>query len=167
MLELWTGRRRPVTVRLPYDASHPMVLLFQSGLGMLISQHGQLEEAEQLLSAALHGYRETKGPDGADTRYVEIELAYVYLQTSSFNEAVELLATRTDSNKARVGLARAHIGLEQYAKAESILTTLHEAGVQHENDALVQYIVNEFVKLYEASQQPEKAAQWRARLDQP
>lgn len=151
---------------------HPSVARGMSNLAMWLMEDKDLASAEPLLREALELRRKLLGPEHADVAGSMTLLAGLMVESGRYEEALPLATDaraiflkelapdhwRTASAASAEGAALA--GLRQYAKAEKLL--LESNAVLHEDTGALPYFVNSssrwLAKLYQAKEQPEKAA---------
>ena len=154
---------------------HPLVAQAMNNLAIWVFEAGDLVSAEPLVRGALDMRLKLLGPDHADTANSMTLLAGLLVETGRYDEALALATKaqaillkalgpghwRTASAEAAEGAALA--GLKQYPKAEQLLLESHEV-LEKDKAAGHIYQINSsrwLAKLYQATGQPQKAAQYR------
>jgi tetratricopeptide (TPR) repeat protein len=157
---------------------HPDTLRSVHGLAALYHSRGRYEEAETLSKRAIAGRERTLGPDHPDTLTAVSNLGYLYLAMKRFADAVPLLdraargfAKRPEMAGA-VPVIRAELGLAllgdgKPADAEPYLLAGSDALSKRKalgDRNLLRWATAGLVEVYEQTNQPEKAKQWRAKF---
>jgi eukaryotic-like serine/threonine-protein kinase len=160
---------------------HPDTIKSMNSLANLYRSEGKSAEAETLLTSVLEARRRVLGPTHPDTISVTALLGEVRLQQKKYAEAEALLRqARNNSEKMAADswerywsqnlLGASLAGQSQYAEAESLLVSGYQGMLQREaaiplEDRLVLSQAGErIVQLYEKWEKPEKAAEWREKL---
>jgi len=115
---------------------HPDTLQTINDFGVLRREQGQYEEAARLLNEALEGRKTKLGPDHPACFESMHELALLYKEQGRYDEAEPLLREAIEGRSLKLGDTHPHT-------IESL---------------------NNLIDLYEAWNKPEKANQWRAKL---
>jgi tetratricopeptide (TPR) repeat protein/predicted Ser/Thr protein kinase len=162
-------------------ADHPDTIKSMNSLASLYRSEGRSAEAEALLTSVLEARRRVLGPAHPDTASVMTLLGDVRLQQKKYTEAEALLREARNNNEKAAAdtwerywnlnlLGASLAGQSQYAEAELLLLSGYQGMMQREaavplEDRLVLSQAGErIVQLYENWQKPEKAAEWRERL---
>jgi len=169
------------TSRRLFGEDHPSTLGGLVGLGLTYYDDDRYEDAEAILVDSLAGWQKTMGSEHYSTQRTMDHLARVYLAQQRYDEAERLLRERlaVDAEEPSEGWERAHaeallgaalLGLDQHAEAERLLL----AGYQKMDELqprmsyaarlLLSEIAQEIVSLYETTDRPELALQWRRRV---
>jgi tetratricopeptide (TPR) repeat protein/predicted Ser/Thr protein kinase len=160
---------------------HPDTIKSMNSLASLYRSEGKDAEAETLLAAVLEARRRVLGPMHPDTTSVMALLGEVRLQQKKYADAEALLReARNNGEKTPADswerywsqnlLGASLAGQSQYAEAEPLMISGYQGMLQREaaiplEDRLVLSQAGErIVQLYEKWQRPEKAAEWRQRL---
>ncbi len=152
-------------------------------LAVSYSRDGQFAKAELLYRAAFEEARDKHGDGQPQTLNPLGELCVNLLAQKKFAEAVPLMrrhlagrekheADAWPTQHARMLLGAALLGKEQFKEAESLLLAAHEGLKQRQaqihpadRPAVLASSLVWLVRLYEAWDRPEEAAQWRKRLE--
>jgi tetratricopeptide (TPR) repeat protein len=162
-------------------ADHPDTIKSMNSLASVYRSQGKIAEAETLLTSVLEARRRVLGPAHPDTTSVMTMLGEVRLQQKKYAEAEVLLReARNNNEKAAADLWERYwslnllgaclAGQSQYAEAESLLVSGYrgmmqrQAAVPLEDRLVLSQAGERIIQLYENWQKPEKAAQWRERL---
>ncbi len=162
-------------------ADHPDTIKSMDSLANLYRSEGRSAEAETLLASVLESRRRVLGSAHPDTTSVMAVLGEVRLQQKKYAEAEVLLReVRNNNEKADADswerywslnlLGASLAGRGQYVEAESLLLSGYQGMRQREaavplEDRLVLFQAGvRIVQLYESWEKPEKAAEWRERL---
>ena len=162
-------------------ADHPDTIKSMNSLARLYRSEGKIAEAETMLTSVLEARRRVLGPAHPDTTSVMTLLGDVRLQQKKYTEAEALLReARNNTEKAAADswerywnlnlLGASLAGQSQYAEAESLLVSGYlgmmqrEAAVPLEDRLVLSQAGERIVQLYENWGKPEKAAEWRERL---
>jgi non-specific serine/threonine protein kinase/serine/threonine-protein kinase len=158
---------------------HPNTSTYLNNMGILLKAQGKLEEAESYLREALDASRRVRGDDYPGTLVTVINMGALLLDQGKFEEAEVLLAPAIEA--ARRVLPREHVltgglalyrgsamvALGRYAEAEVELLEAHDilsAAFGADQDR-TQKAVRALVDLYEAWGKPDKAEEWRAKIE--
>jgi serine/threonine protein kinase/Flp pilus assembly protein TadD len=158
---------------------HPNTSAYMNNMGFLLKAQGKLEEAESYLRDALDARRRVHGDDHPGTLTTVINMGAVLLDQGKFEEAEALLAPAVEA--ARRGLPREHVltgglalyrgsamvALGRYAEAEVELLEAHDilsAAFGADQDR-TQKAVRALVELYAAWGKPDRAEEWRAKIE--
>ena len=125
-----------------------------------------------------------EGPQHLQTLSSMHYLAVAYSRAGQLDQAVTLLKETVEGRQKNLGrehpdtlesmslLGSLHLQRGQYAEAEPLLLEAYEgfakrqaAGSTPYDDEQVQAAMTHLVELYEKSNQPEKAANWKSKLD--
>jgi len=117
---------------------HPYAIDSLRSLGHLRAEQGRYEEAEELLTESLEKRRRVQGPEHKRTIQNMVLLGWVYTKQQRYGEAETLL-------------------LEAFELSYRVLGPLDQITIES---------IGKIVALYEAWNKPEKANQWRAKLNQ-
>jgi tetratricopeptide (TPR) repeat protein len=164
-----------------FGIDHPDTIKSMNSLANLYRSEGKSAEAETLLASVLEARRRVLGPAHPDTTSVMALLGELRLQQKKYADAEELLReARNNSEKTAADswerywsqnlLGASLAGQSQYAEAESLMISGYQGMLQREaaiplEDRLVLSQAGErIVQLYEKWEKPEKAAEWRQRL---
>jgi serine/threonine protein kinase/Flp pilus assembly protein TadD len=157
---------------------HPRTLNTIGNLGRVYLKLGRYQEAEPLCVQAVEKLRHQLGKDHPRTLLQSANLAALYNAQGRHEEA-ERLYTETLEACRRVlgeghaetlsnllGLVRSLIALGQLEEAEPLAIECHERhiavyGPDHDGTRMASELL---VELYDACDQPEQAAEWRAKL---
>jgi tetratricopeptide (TPR) repeat protein/predicted Ser/Thr protein kinase len=160
---------------------HPDTIKSMNSLANLYRSEGKSAEAETLLAAVLEARRRVLGPTHPDTTRVMALLGDVRLQQKKYPAAEALLReARNNSEKTAADswerywsqnlLGASLAGQSQYAEAEPLLVSGYqgmlqrEAAIPLEDRPVLSQAGERIVQLYEKWEKPEKAAEWRQRL---
>ena len=160
---------------------HPQVADMTEDLGNILADQGRYPEAENTLKQALAKRRTLLGDTHPDTATCIVMLLHTLLAEEKYAEAEplarECLATRKkqmpdDSRtfNARSLLGGCLLGQKRYVEAEPLLLSGHEGMKQRESKIpwegryVLKDALRRIVQLYEATNQPDKAAEWKERL---
>jgi tetratricopeptide (TPR) repeat protein/tRNA A-37 threonylcarbamoyl transferase component Bud32 len=117
---------------------HPLTLWTINDLGVLRREQKRYEEAESLLKQSIEGRQRELGDVHPDTLESKNDLAMLYKEQARYEEAEKLFLEAVEGRRLKLGDKHPHT-------IESI---------------------NNLIELYEAWNKPEKAKQWRAKLQQ-
>jgi hypothetical protein len=162
-------------------ADHPDTIKSMNSLANLYRSEGKSAEAETLLASVLEARRRVLGPAHPETISVLTILGEVRLQQKKYVDAEALLREARDNiEKAAADswerywsqnlLGASLVGQSQYAEAESLLVSGYqgmmqrEAAIPLEERPVLSQAGERIVQLYENWEKPEKAAEWRERL---
>ncbi|RMF81915.1 MAG: hypothetical protein D6744_06590 [Planctomycetota bacterium] len=154
---------------------HPETLSAMNNLGTLLRRVNKLDEAESLLRDALRGRGETLGDDHPDTLASVRNLASLLRQTGDTQAALELFQHALDGfarampeNAVRIAIARFDVGdcllrLQRYDEAEPLLLDAYDDLRDNPtvNPRWPQAVRKRLAELYESTNRPQQAAQWR------
>jgi eukaryotic-like serine/threonine-protein kinase len=160
---------------------HPDTIKSMNSLANLYRSEGKSAEAETLLAAVLEARRRVLGPAHPDTISVMALLGEVRLQQKKYTEAEALLREARNNNEKTTAnswerywsqnlLGATLAGQSQYAEAEPLLISGYqgmlqrEAAIPVEDRPVLSQAGERIVQLYEKWEKPEKAAEWRERL---
>jgi hypothetical protein len=152
-----------------------------NSLATLYRSEGKSAEAEALFATVLEARRRVLGPAHPDTTSVMALLGAVRLQQKKYADAEVLLReTQKNNEKAAVDswerywsqnlLGASLAGQSQFTEAEPLLVSGYqgmmqrEAAIPLEDRLVLSQAGQRIVQLYENWERPEKAAQWRERL---
>jgi tetratricopeptide (TPR) repeat protein len=169
------GRRRAL------GEDHPDTITSRNDLAALYRSEGKYAEAGTLFTSVLDARRRVLGPAHPDTTDVMALLAEVRLQQMQYGAAESLLRealnndekAATDSwrrYRSQSLLGASLAGQSKYAESESPLIsgyhgmTQREATIPFEDRLALAQAGERIVRLYEACGKPEKAAEWRKKL---
>ncbi len=160
---------------------HPDTLRSMSDLGAMYHHEGKDELAEPLLMKTLELWRRVLGPSSPDTLSTMGALAEVELQEQKYADAEPLLREAVGTTEKTSpnawnryyfqGLLGASLaGQKRFAEAEPLLVSGREGMVQREATvpadslSLVVQAGQRIVELYQSWGRPEKAAEWRQKV---
>ena len=160
---------------------HPDTLRSMSDLGVVYHVEGKDELAEPLLMKTLELGRRVLGPANPDTLSTMGALAEVELQEQKYSDAEPLLREAVGTTEKTSpdawnryyfqGLLGASLaGQKRFAEAEPLLVSGREGMVQREATvpadslSLVLRAGQRIVELYQGWGKPEKAAEWRQKV---
>jgi tetratricopeptide (TPR) repeat protein/predicted Ser/Thr protein kinase len=163
---------------------HPDMALITSNLARTYYSQGEYAKAEPLFSQSLEIRRRVLGPSHPDTTDALTLLAEVQIKQQRYTDAEQLLRdglntmekTRPDhwrrfSAESLLGSALA--GQQRYAEAEPLLLSGY-AGLLQRNDTITATEKTHLadaggaiVDLYRSWGQPDKAAEWQFKLENP
>ena len=115
---------------------HPVTLGFVNARGVLSTKQGQNDQAEAFFLEALEGRQSELGGDHPDTLESKNDLALLYKKQELYEEAARLLHEAAEGRTKKLGPKHPH--------------TLDS--------------IRSLIDLYDASSRPEKAEEWRAKL---
>jgi tetratricopeptide (TPR) repeat protein len=152
-------------------ANHPETLIQAGNLGELLRLQGKYADAESYLREALTGSLQVLPAEHPDLAYLRLQLGLLLNATARPEEAEvllrEALPSAGDRETVRRALAEALTIRKRFPEAEAVLLDEHGNGSggrasfkPGERDT-----VKAFVALYEAWGKPEKAREWRAKLE--
>jgi serine/threonine protein kinase/Flp pilus assembly protein TadD len=128
-----------LTGRRQLGDDHPYTLRFINSLGVLRTKLKQYNDAERLFHEALEGRKLKLGEDHPDTLESKNDLGVLYKEQGSYDTAEPLLLEAIQGRRLKLGDTHPHT-LESWKN---------------------------LIDLYEAWNKPEKASEWRAKLQQP
>jgi eukaryotic-like serine/threonine-protein kinase len=160
---------------------HPDTIKSMNSLADLYRSEGKSGDAETLLTAVLEARRRVLGPAHPDTISVMALLGEVRLQQRKYSEAEALLREARNSNDKAAAdswerywsqnlLGASLAGQSQYVEAEPLLVAGYqgmlqrEAAIPLEDRRVLSQAGERIVQLYESWEKPEKAAEWREKL---
>ena len=160
---------------------HPDTIKSMNSLASLYRSEGKSAEAETLLSSVLEARRRVLGPAHPDTTTVMALLGDVRLQQKKYADAEALLREAQNNNEKSAAdswerywsqslLGASLAGQSQYIEAEPLLISGYqgmlqrEAAIPLEDRPVLPQAAERIVQLYEKWEKPEKAAEWRERL---
>jgi serine/threonine protein kinase len=158
-------------------------LSMRISLSMTYQKLGEFGRADTLLREGVNRQRTKGGPESASTLRLRALLGLNLLRQQKFEEAegvlsecVKLCEKRQPDNwetyNVRSLLGEALLGQKKYANAESLLVQGYggmrqrEANIPPESKVRLTEALERLVRLYEATNQTEKAADWRNKLDE-
>jgi tetratricopeptide (TPR) repeat protein len=158
---------------------HPQTLMAMPYLALTYIKLERYADAEGLLERAIARHKATLGEDHPNTLMTINDLAKLYLATDRAAEAaplyVQLLATdltgHPNSEIVRAifqtGQGRTLTALGQFDEAQASLHHAHQtlADPPWATSPYSQDVFQAYVELYTATDNPEEAARWQARLD--
>jgi serine/threonine protein kinase len=127
----------PITRR-RFREHHPLTLRFVNARAELRTKQEEYEDAESLFKEALKGRGRELGDDHPETLETKNDLAILYKEQSDYDEADPLLLEAIEGRRLKLGDTQPHT-------IESL---------------------NNLIELYEAWNKPEKAKEWRVKLEQ-
>jgi non-specific serine/threonine protein kinase/serine/threonine-protein kinase len=158
---------------------HPDTLWSVALMGWLLRERGELEESEPYCREALEGFRRVLGDHHHATLNATRIMGVLLLAQERFEEAEALLAPAVDAARhvlsrenvvtraliLRHGAALAALG--RHAEAEAELREAYEISLPTygADDERTQQAVLALVDLYEAWGKPDRAEEWRAKLE--
>jgi tetratricopeptide (TPR) repeat protein len=162
---------------------HPLTLTSLHNLAALYQASGQYGQAEPLFVKALAGRRRVLGPENSDTLRTLRNLAQLYVDEANYDQA-ELRAREAQSILEKTNpdgweryyaqslVGESLAGQKKYPEAEPLLLAGYQ-GMKQKESAIpaperpgIQQSGQWIAQLYEHWKSPEKAAEWRRRLDQ-
>jgi serine/threonine protein kinase/tetratricopeptide (TPR) repeat protein len=157
---------------------HPQTLRTMNNLAVTYRRAGKLDDAEKLYVGALATQRSVLGEEHPDTIATMTNLGKLYCDMRRLDQAYAVYGEAlTRSRKVlgedhpktlitMIGLAEVHAARKQFEDAEQILTDAiaRATRVLGENSSITRQMIAEMVKLYDAWNKPDKAAQWQQRL---
>jgi eukaryotic-like serine/threonine-protein kinase len=163
-------------------ADHYVTLFIQRVLGRALADEGRLEEAEMQLKETLNAQLTNPNQERHGTARTQLYLGRVLVEKGKPDEAEALLKAaltffRADaSSESRPELAAQaanwlgaiQLGRKNFSEAETLLLSGSErlfASAAEVSPNERRLAVGHIVKLYEAWNQPEKAAAWQKKLD--
>ncbi|UCC32654.1 MAG: tetratricopeptide repeat protein [Phycisphaerales bacterium] len=158
---------------------HPYVASDLNNLAFLLYRQGRLSEAEPLYREALAMHRRLVGDGHPDVAVDTLNLGRLLRDKGELEQAESLLRQATEALTAAVGtdhwitgVAGSHLGdcltkMQRYEEAEGVLLEAHRVlepalGDSHDRTTKV---VEFLAALYEAWDKPDKAAKYRAMLE--
>ena len=159
---------------------HAYTLWSTEGLARLYTSQSRYEEAEPLFVKALEGLQKVRGKEHRDVLSCTNGLAELYIVQRRFDEAKEKLMWAVETSARTLGddhpwtlTSKSNLGVlykEQgdYDKAEPLLIEAIEGRRLKLGDTHPHTLEswNNLIDLYEAWNKPEKAKEWRAKLQQ-
>jgi tetratricopeptide (TPR) repeat protein len=163
---------------------HPDVIASLGDLGLLVRRQGRLSESEGIFRDRLQAARDTK--NNAEIGNALASLALTLLYDKKFAEAEplgrELLSLNEKSYRgqwynftSQSFLGGVLVGQKKYAEAEPLLLSGY-AGMKAKQlagesldvtrPARLKETLEELVKLYEGLDKPERAAEWKRKLEE-
>jgi tetratricopeptide (TPR) repeat protein len=162
-------------------ADRPDTIKSMNSLALLFRSEGRITEAETLFASALEARRRVLGPAHPDTISTMAFLGDVLLQQKKYAAAENVLRPAGGNNEklpdswerywSQNLLGASLVGQKQFEQAEPLLITGYQGVKQRENsipleDRRVEPQAGErIVQLYENWDQPQKAAEWRVKLE--
>jgi serine/threonine protein kinase len=160
--------------------NHPVTLDLVNARAVLHTKQKRYEDAQSLFKEALESRRRELGDDHPDTLETINDLGILHRQQEHYEKAEKLLTEALEGKKIKLGPNHPHtlqsiheLGVlykEQglYDKAESRLREaaqgrLEKLGAIHPHTS---ESWNNLIDLYDAWNKPEKAEEWRAKLQQ-
>jgi serine/threonine protein kinase len=116
---------------------HPYTIDSLRGLGLLRAEQERYKEAEMLLTESLERRRRVQGPEYYRTIHNMVRLGWVYTEQQRYNEAEAIL-------------------LDAFELSYRVLGPLDQITIES---------IGKIVELYEAWGKPEKANEWRKKLN--
>ncbi len=165
--ELW--REALTASRRTLGDDHPETLVQVGNLGELLSGQRRFAEAEPFLREALSGSIRVLSPEHPDTAYVRVQLAMLLNATGRPSEAEGLLREAMKvpeaAKSATTPLAESLLVQGKFAEAEGVLLAAIAEASQGGAGSSEQNAIERLAGLYESWGKPEKAKEWRARLE--
>jgi tetratricopeptide (TPR) repeat protein len=152
-------------------ANHPETLIQAGNLGELLRLQGKYADAESYLREALTGSLQVLPAEHPDLAYLRLQLGLLLNATARPEEAEvllrEALPSAGDRETVRRALAEALTIRKRFPEAEAVLLDEHGngSGGRASFEPGERDTVKAFVALYEAWGKPEKAREWRAKLE--
>jgi eukaryotic-like serine/threonine-protein kinase len=160
---------------------HPDTITSRSDLAALYRSEGKYAEAGALFTSVLEARRRLLGPAHPDTTDVMALLAEVRLQQKQYGAAESLLREALNNDeqaavdswrryRSRSLLGASLAGQSKYAESEPPLVSGYqgmvqrEAAIPFEDRPALKQAGEGIVQLYESWGKPEKAAEWREKL---
>ncbi len=160
---------------------HPQVADMTEDLGGILADQGRLPEAENTLKQALSNRRTLLGDMHPDTVTCIVMLLNTLLTEEKYVQAEplarEVLATREKQMpddprtfNARSILGGCLLGQKRYGDVEPLLLSgyegmkLRESKIPWEGRYVLKNALQRIVQLYEATNRPDKAAEWKQKL---
>ena len=161
-----------------YGRKDPRTLNRLSSLAGLLNFQGQYAEAESIMREVVDGMREVYGAGNPQTLMMMNNLGLLLIQLDKLDEAEELLRMTVEladkaappghwfRDAARLSYGECLLAQGRFEQAEPVLLGCHQRlsesmGSQHFR---TRGAVDKLVKLYEAWDKPDQAAEWRAKL---
>jgi tetratricopeptide (TPR) repeat protein len=169
------------TFRMVLGEENPVTLLSTNNLAVLYQEEGKYRQAEALWKKVLEVRRREPGPQHPDTIDAMASLGETQLQQQSYSTAEPLLREAL-SNWDKIGsdgwkryygqslLGASLAGQERYMEAEPLLVSGYQgmsqraASIPMESRRVLPQAGERIVQLYKQWEKPEKAAEWRDRL---
>jgi tetratricopeptide (TPR) repeat protein len=169
------------TFRMVLGEENPVTLLSTNNLAALYQEEGKYRQAEALWKKVLEVRRREPGPQHPDTIDAMASLGETQLQQQSYSTAEPLLREAL-SNWDKIGsdgwkryygqslLGASLAGQERYMEAEPLLVSGYQgmsqraASIPMESRRVLPQAGERIVQLYKQWEKPEKAAEWRDRL---
>jgi eukaryotic-like serine/threonine-protein kinase len=161
-------------IRKSLGSEHPKLFDVLSHLGQILRQQGKLAEAETLLQESVRSMREHQPAYRLDDGTLALLVDVLVLQ-EKFKEAEpvakECLAIREKDfpenprtfNMKRL-LGEALLGQQKYDEAEPVLLAAYEGLKKQDHIQWTKNSVQDIVRLYEATERPDKVAEWKVEL---
>ena len=143
-----------------------------------------MDEAIKLLEETVQRQREVEGPQHRQTLTSLHYLAVAYSRAGQLDRAVAILKETVQGRQKTLGpehpdtlesmilLGGIHVQKDEFAVAEPLLLEAYQgfakrqaAGSTPYDDQQVQAVLTNLVQLYEKSNQPDKAKEWKGKLD--
>lgn len=157
-----------------YSPTHPRVAFALNELGIVALRRGNLDDAEARLLRVAELNRAVYGDDHFRTITAMSNLASVYMQRKDFTRAESILRDvveryakispdHLNTGLARIKLGRALIQLHRYREAETEILAGYEIAMKQTSPSVswLQDARKDLVMIYEALNEPEKAAKFR------
>jgi len=162
-----------------YGPDHPSIATTLSDLGTIALQTADLETAERHFSRMAQIYRASLGDRHDFVAIALSNLASVYVEAGdyaraepAFRDVVERFTESLSAENINTGIARIKLGRvlgmrEKYVEAETELVAGYDILARQANPSVswLQSARRSLIDIYERTQQPEKAARYRAELD--
>ena len=159
------------------DDSDTMATL--GNLGNLYYRQGRFQEAARIREAVLESDRRRLGVDHPSTLVVLHNLASTYHGMGRLDEAEKLYREVIERRRRVIGeshprtiltilkLGSLYVESKRFDEAETLLLSAHSSAARTvgEHDAMVQGVIKELAKLYDAWGRPKEANAWRAKLE--
>jgi non-specific serine/threonine protein kinase/serine/threonine-protein kinase len=151
--------------------NHPETLTQAGNLGELLRLQRKYADAESYLREALTGSLQVLPAEHPDLANLRLQLGLLLNATARPEEAEvllrEALTSAADRETVRSALAEALTKRKRFPEAEAVLLDEHGngSGRRVSSEAGERDTVKAFVALYEAWGKPEKAKEWRAKLE--
>jgi tRNA A-37 threonylcarbamoyl transferase component Bud32 len=163
------------------SAAHPMTLQVAGNLAVVHRERGRLDRAVALGEETLADFRKALPADHPNVLMGVSNLGVLYVDAERFGEAVPLLreaadgyARRQDQGPYVVPICRAYLGLAELGAGRPADAGPHllagydglkarEKELDAKNRALLRRAADALVAAYVATNQPARAAEWRAK----
>ncbi len=163
---------------------HSTTVQSMTHLAVSYTDAGRMSEAIPLLTEVIRVRSDTCGPEHPDTLLAMHCLADAYARAADLDIAIPILqktlqlrrqvqgAEHRHALESTMLLGSLHLQCGEYSEAEPLLLEAHQgfakcfaAAPIPYDERCVQAALGYLVKLYEQSQQPERAAEWKTKLE--